>query len=210
MAKLESSLKNMVLSLSIIALVASALLGLVYAITKAPIEKAEKEAQQQAISDVLPTFDKVDDAVVSGKTVHKAYKGDEYVGVAVETETDGFGGTVKLMVGFDKEGNITGYSVLKHSETPGLGSKMPEWFQKDGKGNVIGKNPLNAELKVSKDGGDVDAITAATISSRAFLKGVNEAAQVCTQQEQPQTTCNKEVQLACDENQPKEEMTNEQ
>jgi electron transport complex protein RnfG len=52
---------------------------------------------------------------------------------------------------------------------------MPEWFSEGGKGNVIGKNPANDNLTVSKDGGEVDAITAATISSRCFLKALNSA-----------------------------------
>ena len=80
------------------------------------------------------------------------------------------------MVGFNKDGSIYNYSVLEHKETPGLGSKMDIWFTKEGKGSIIGKIPGTTGLKVTKDGGDVDAITAATISSRAFLDAVNRAA----------------------------------
>ena len=80
------------------------------------------------------------------------------------------------MVGFNPEGSVANYSVLEHKETPGLGSKMDVWFTSNGKGNITGKTPGTQGLKVSKDGGDVDAITAATISSRAFLDAVNRAA----------------------------------
>ena len=83
------------------------------------------------------------------------------------------------MVGFDQEGNVFGYSILESHETPGLGAKAGEWFQKDGKGSVIGRNPSNA-LTVKKDGGDVDAISGSTITSRAFLTAVNDAYQVFT------------------------------
>ncbi|MBR0073999.1 MAG: RnfABCDGE type electron transport complex subunit G, partial [Bacteroidales bacterium] len=101
---------------------------------------------------------------------------DNMVGVAVESSTEkGFNGHLGVMVGFDTEGNITGYNVLETTETPGLGSKADQWFQKDGKGNVIGMNPESNNISVKKDGGDVDAITAATISSRAFCDAINRA-----------------------------------
>ena len=79
-------------------------------------------------------------------------------------------------MGFDVEGKLLNYSVQQHSETPGLGSKMQEWFRTD-KNNqsVIGRTLTADGLKVTKDGGDVDAITAATISSRAFLDAINRA-----------------------------------
>ena len=96
------------------------------------------------------------------------------LGAAVESTTGGFGGDLKVLVGFDPEGNILGYTLLEHAETPGLGAKADKWFQKGEKGDIIGKNPAEA-LTVSKDGGQVDAITASTITSRAFLLAVNNA-----------------------------------
>lgn len=96
------------------------------------------------------------------------------LGAAVESTTGGFGGDLKVLVGFDPEGNILGYTILAHAETPGLGAKADKWFQKGEKGDIIGKNPAE-ELQVSKDGGKVDAITASTITSRAFLLAVNNA-----------------------------------
>ena len=79
-----------------------------------------------------------------------------------------------MLVGFNPEGTILGYTLLEHAETPGLGAKADKWFQKGGKGDIIGKSP-SEPLTVSKDGGQVDAITASTITSRAFLMAVNNA-----------------------------------
>ena len=96
------------------------------------------------------------------------------LGAAVESTTGGFGGDLKVLVGFDTEGKILGYTLLEHAETPGLGAKADKWFQKGEKGDIIGKDPKEP-LTVSKDGGKVDAITASTITSRAFLLAVNNA-----------------------------------
>lgn len=174
--KLESNFKNMVLVLTIISLIAAGVLGSVYQVTKEPIVKAKAEKQQNAIKQVLGDFDRLEEEVVDGITLYKGYIADEFVGAAVEASSNGFSGEVKIMVGFDKDGNILDYAVLQQAETPGLGTKMVDWFKTDkGNQNIKGKNPGKKELKVSKDGGDVDAITAATISSRAFLGAVNKA-----------------------------------
>lgn len=110
--------------------------------------------------------------------IHEAVgKDNKPVGAAVESTTGGFGGDLKVLVGFDTDGNILGYTILQHSETPGLGAKADKWFQKDGKGCIIGKNPATDDLTVKKDNGDIDAITASTITSRAFLLAVNQAYQ---------------------------------
>ena len=153
MEKLQSSFKNMAFSLTIIAMVAAAALAGVYILTLENIN-AQKKAKQEAAKL----------AVLNGQE-----------GYAVETAVDGFGGQFRVMVGFDKEGNILGYEILEHQETPGLGSHMEHWFKNADKPgqNIIGRKA--GALQVSKDGGDVDAITAATISSRAFLKAVNQA-----------------------------------
>lgn len=178
MAKLESSFKNMFIVLSAIAIIAAAALGSVYKLTAAPIAKAKEEKTQAAIRDVLPPFDKIETATsTEGFIIHKAYKTDAFVGAAVEAVSDkGFGGNITIMVGFDAEGNIVNYAVLEQKETPGLGTKMGEWFKTNkGNQNINGKNPAKNKLTVSKDGGEIDAITAATISSRAFLDAVNKA-----------------------------------
>ena len=187
MAKLENSLKNMFLSLTVITVVVGALLGWVASVTNEPIAAAADAAQTEAIKAVAPDFDTVGEATEQNSTngepatIFPVLRGGQVVGHAVKAVTkNGFGGKVTVMIGFDAEGAISGYAVLNHAETPGLGSKMPDWFQKGAKGDVIGKNPAKNDLRVSKDGGEVDAITAATISSRAFLDAVAQAASVLT------------------------------
>jgi electron transport complex protein RnfG len=109
--------------------------------------------------------------------VYQAYAGDEFVGAAVQTYSkNGFSGEIKIMVGFDAKGNIINYSVLEQKETPGLGTKMVDWFKTE-KGNqdIRGLNGSKNNLNVTKNGGEVDAITAATISSNAFLEAVRYA-----------------------------------
>lgn len=183
--KLESNFTNMVIVLFSVTLIASAAVGYVQTLTAGPIEAAKEAKQVNAIRQVIPgEFDNDPNADVwkvqtpdGGELeFYPAKKNGESVGTAVKTYTNnGFGGKIWLMVGFNPDGTVSNYSVLEHKETPGLGSKMDTWFTKDGKGNIVGKNPGTNGLKVSKDGGDIDAITAATISSRAFLDAVNRA-----------------------------------
>lgn len=183
---MKSSLLNMVLSLGVITIVAAALLSGVYSLTKAPIEEANMNKQVEAISAVTPQFDNdpVAEAVEitpAGEAialkVFPARQGGELVGAAVESYTStGFSGLIKVIYGFDANGTITGFAVMEHAETPGLGAKMDEWFR-DTTGNrsIIGRSSANDNLTVSKDGGDIDAITAATITSRAFLDALKRA-----------------------------------
>ncbi len=192
MAKLVSSFKNMALSLTCIALVAAGALAGVYTLTKDPIDQANADKQQKAIMEVLPKIDgmRVADAEkVEGVTLYKAYVGEEWVGTAIEASTKGnknmpFGGTFKVMVGFDQEGKVVNYVVLEQAETPGLGALMTTWFKNAAKSgqNILGKTPATTKFTVTKDGGDVDAITASTITSRAFLEVVVKAYNAIAQQ----------------------------
>ncbi len=172
----------MALALTGFSVVAGGLLGWVNDITTEPIAQANAKTLSDAIAVVVPEFDnnpaeapeEVDlDGVIY--KVYKATKGGEFVGAAVESSSMGFGGEIKVLVGFDTEGNIKDYSLLAHAETPGLGSKAADWFKKGAKGDITGKNPGQAPLTVSKDGGEIDAITASTITSRAFLRAINNA-----------------------------------
>lgn len=177
MAKLKSTFPNMVISLTSITIVAAAALGAVYMFTQNAIQEQQIAKQTAAISAVLPEHERIaDPETVNGLTVYKAYTGDRFVGAAVETQADGFGGVIRLMVGFDADNHIVNYEVLEQQETPGLGTHIVEWFKNADKPkqNILGREATGA-FTVSKDGGDVDAITAATISSRAFLKAVNVA-----------------------------------
>lgn len=175
----------MLLSLTGTCVIAGAILAGVNEVTKEPIAQTKVATLEAAIKAVTPAFDNKPTeesymvATPEGDSlrIYPAKSGGEMVGAAVESFTKkGFGGEIKVIVGFDMDGKITNYSVLSHSETPGLGAKMQEWFSTE-KGNqsVIGRKIDGKGLTVSKDGGDVDAITAATISSRAFLDAVNKA-----------------------------------
>ena len=182
MKKLESSLKNMILSLTGFSIVAGGLLGWVNAATAEPIAQANAKALIDAIAVVIPGFDnnpaeEAETVEVEGTTykIYPATQGGKPIGAAVEASANGFGGTLTVLVGFDTEGNIIDYSLLSHAETPGLGSKASDWFKKGAKGDITGKNPGTQSLTVSKDGGEIDAITASTITSRAFLQAVNNA-----------------------------------
>ena len=186
MKKLESSLLNMVLVLTGVAVIMGGILAYVNYLTEGPINEQKEKALADGIKKVLVCDDLVvtkTDTVKQNDEKGKELtyviyqtadaKGNE-LGVAVESTTGCFGGDLKVLVGFNPEGIILGYTLLEHAETPGLGSKADKWFQKGGKGDIIGKNPKEP-LTVSKDGGQVDAITASTITSRAFLLAINNA-----------------------------------
>jgi Na+-translocating ferredoxin:NAD+ oxidoreductase subunit G len=175
MANKESTLLNMTLTLLIVTLVASTALGYIYEITKEPIARAKLAKKTDALKKVLPEFDndpitemyKVPaDAGYDSLEVYPAVKDGLMVGSAIRSYSKkGFSGDVWIMVGFDNDGTIMNIEVLEHKETPGLGTKMSEPKFKN---QFVGANPAERNLKVDKDGGEVDAITAATISSRAF------------------------------------------
>ena len=177
----------MLLVLTGVTAISVALLAYVNELTKGPIAEANAKTLNEALKQVLPEFTNnpvgESDTIFSEKDgkkvvdfiVYPAKKGEEWVGSAVESKAMGFGGELKVLVGFDAEGKIYNYSLLTHAETPGLGSKAADWFKEGNKGSIKGMSPGEGELKVSKDGGQVDAITASTITSRAFLKAVNKA-----------------------------------
>jgi electron transport complex protein RnfG len=181
MAKKESSFINMVLTLFVVSAVAALALGGVYNVTKEPIAIAKRMKVVNAIGEVLPEFDTVVEQKVlpeGGKdslTFYNAFNKESEVGTAVRTYTDiGFSGRIWIMVGFQEGGVISGTSVLEHKETPGLGDKMDK-AKSDWSKQFDGKDLEDFELRVKKDGGDVDAITAATITSRAFCDAVQRA-----------------------------------
>lgn len=173
----KSNLLNMVVVLGVTCLVCSGVLAGAYALTKDPIDAAAAEKTNQAIGEVLPHFTETSYEAVDleGKTYHyyKATEGDKLIGYAVESSVVGFGGPLSLMVGVTADGVVYNTSVLSHSETPGLGAKcttdakfISQWK---------GFNPAEKKLAVKKDGGDVDAITASTITSRAYTAAVANA-----------------------------------
>ena len=205
MKKLESSLTNMLLVLTLVSVVAAFLLAFVNKVTSSTIAEINAETLSAGIKSVLGVG--ADEQIttnekdVDGFVVYEVSRDGNWIGTAVKsTDKSGFGGDIVVLVGFDTEGKIKGYEVLSHAETPGLGARAGEWFRTAtssetkevsalgklffgnpdpaGSHNIIGRNIADGELKVSKEGGDIDAITASTITSRAFLNAVNTAYKV--------------------------------
>jgi electron transport complex protein RnfG len=179
MAKKESTFLNMFLTLLIVTAISSLSLSAVYNLTKGPIAEVARLKQENAIKQVIPEFAELrqysvmPESGADSLTFFEGWKDGEKVGVAVNTYTQlGYSGLIKLMVGFKPDGTIVNYQVLDHKETPGLGSKIADQFFRD---HFINQNPDEFRLKVKKDGGDVDAITAATISSRAVCDALQRA-----------------------------------
>ncbi|HIY36466.1 MAG TPA: RnfABCDGE type electron transport complex subunit G [Candidatus Paraprevotella stercorigallinarum] len=175
MKKLESSLVNMVVVLTVISVIAGGLLAYINKVTQEPIAAINEKNLQDGIKKVIlgsetGELNMEQPVETDGFVIYQTDKG-----TAVKAVENGFGGPLEILVGFDEAGNILGYTVLSTVETPGLGVKADTWFQKGQKGDIIGKNPGEKELSVSKDGGEIDAITASTITSRAFLNAVNHA-----------------------------------
>ncbi|MDE6278257.1 MAG: RnfABCDGE type electron transport complex subunit G [Muribaculaceae bacterium] len=194
---MKSTLRNMTLSLGLLVVASGAILAGVKILTEEPIAEANEKARLEAFTEVLGGFDNnpAEGVVVleDGTRVYPATLEGAPAGGAVEISApQGFGGPFSLMVGFDAKGAVTGYRVLEHAETPGLGAKMSTWFADTLRAsrNIIGRYPGGSDghtgasqqaasphgLAVSKDGGEIDAITGATITSRAFLSAVNAAA----------------------------------
>jgi len=176
----------MFLSLSVICLTVAVLLAQVNKMTAKPIADARAMKLQNAISEVVPPFDNdpvaeaylMPDGMGDSLLVYPAKSGDELVGFALNSfSNNGFSGTIRIMVGLDMEHKIVNYAVLQHAETPGLGAKMTDWFKESSKPgqSVVGRDLSKGALSVTKDGGEVDAITASTITSRAFMEAVNRA-----------------------------------
>lgn len=177
----------MLLVLTGVTAISVALLAYVNVLTEKPIAQANAAILNEALREVLPSFTEINtDTVFSEKNgkkvvefiIYPASTEGKLVGTAVQAVSLGFGGDLKVLVGFDLKGDIINYSLLSHAETPGLGSKAVDWFKKNNKGDITGKNPGVQPLVVKKDGGDIDAITASTITTRAFLKAINEAYRV--------------------------------
>ena len=172
----------MLLALFVVAFVSSISVGTVYEVTKNPIAQAKQAKKTNAIKAVVPDFDNnpfedryTADSDIGPINVYPAKKAGKLVGKAIEAVTNkGFSGEIRLMVGLLPDGTINNVEVVEHKETPGLGDKM-EKTKSDFSEQFKGKNPADFKLRVKKDGGDVDAITAATISSRGFCDAMQRA-----------------------------------
>lgn len=173
MKKLESTWYNMAIVLTVISVVAGAALAYVNELTKGPIAEIQQRNEAQAIKTVLCDENAViTDTISNGDVV--LYLTDNGAAVKTTDPLNGsFGGGLTIMVGLNKDFQVLGYTVLLSNETPGLGAKADEWFQKGGKGEIVGRTA--GQLATTKDNGDIDAITASTITTRSFLRAVNNA-----------------------------------
>jgi len=171
--------------LVIICAIAGSLLAWVHKVTYEPIQETERRVRNQAMQEVLPEYsnDPVAESVSvpDGEdtwTFHVARKDGIYVGAAFETVTSkGYGGDIVIMVGVSADDKVQAIKILKQKETPGLGAKVesPDW-----RGQFSGKNISETKWSVKKDQGDIDQITAATISSRAVTEAVKKGLDVYT------------------------------
>lgn len=181
MAKQESNFLNMVMTLAVVTVVASFTLATVYNLTKQPIAAAREAKRQAAIGQVVPEFDRLESKRFLSSCgrdsleFNFAYFDNELVGVAVGTFTNsGFSGLITAMVGFEPDGTIIDVVHLQHKETPGLGDKIQKNVS-DWSNQFRGMRPSQVNFKVTKDGGDVDGITAATITARAYVEAIQRA-----------------------------------
>lgn len=174
------------LTLLVITAVVAALLAGVNKITKDKIAAIKKEKTDKAIAEVIPLPGRVEIEEVpftdESGLVKKVYQPllntpsdpDPVFVYAVEVVPSGFDGEITMMVGVDTEGKVLGISIISHTETAGLGAVAAA---DNAKGQAFREQfiGMSGELAVSKDGGEVDAITGATITSRAVTEGVNAA-----------------------------------
>lgn len=195
MKKLQSSLLNMVLVLTGVAAIMGSILAYMNHLTESAIAEQEKKALAEGIQAVMggqkvqvgekpDTIIAMQDPTKHKTTYYSVFRVSDTqgksLGVAIQDTVNGFGGPLVVLVGFDNEGTILGYRLLKQTETPGLGAKAETWFQKGAKGDITGKRLTEDSLlvvtkKAPESAMEVQAITASTITSRAFLSAINNA-----------------------------------
>lgn len=168
-----SQLVRFGLILGAICLAATLVLAVTYEVTKPKIEAQLKAEEQSALKTIIPSADSFSEKSVDGIEYFEALKGKTVIGYCVRVIGNGYNGYIRIIAGVDPNGMIQGISVLEHSETPGLGAKINEvrpgegepWFLKQFKG----KNARTIAVRK-----DIDAITGATISSRAVTDAIRK------------------------------------
>ena len=176
---MKSTLFNMVAVLFSVTLIASAGVGAVNMLTVDAIAEAKALATTEAVKNVLPAFDNTEDWEMEidqmPVKIYKALSADAVVGYAVEAMSkNGFGGAIRVMVGFSTEGKILNVNVLEQKETPGLGANMTKAGNSLER-SIVAKDPATLTFAVTKEGGSFDALTGSTISSRAYANAVETA-----------------------------------
>ncbi len=170
---MKNSILRLTLTLFLITAVVAAALAGINSITAPRIAQLKAQKVADAIAAVLPgTATETDSFSDDTGLVQKVWKSD--AGYAVQVAPAGFGGTITMMVGVDFNGNVLGIDIVSHTETAGLGDTAGT---NNAKGAAFREQFVGqtGELAVSKDGGSIDAITSATITSRAVAAGVNAA-----------------------------------
>ena len=168
MKKKEPGPVQLVVTLFAISAICAVLLGLVNSITAGPIKVATEAKTQAAMEAVLPADSYTEVEYTGGDPlVSKVYQAGD-AGYVVQVAPSGFGGVLDVMVGVNTDGTCSGVSIISHSETSGLGANATK---EDFRSQFVGKS----DVAVTKDGGDINALTGATITSRAVCDGVNAA-----------------------------------
>jgi electron transport complex protein RnfG len=163
--KKETMFKSTI-TLTLVCLIAAALLGTAYTLTHDKIEEQKKLALDENLKQVHPAADNFQDK----GNYFVAKQGSEIIGYAVLEETSGYGGMIKILVGIDNEGRITGIRIMEQQETPGLGANaVKEEFYSQF------KDLKSYQVALRKDKGRIDAITGATITTQAIIDGVKAA-----------------------------------
>lgn len=160
----ESMIKSIIV-LTLVCLISAALLGLVYSWTAEKIAGQVSADEEAKLRQIFPDADNFK----CEETSYVAVKNNQEIGYAIITETQGYNSIIKILVGI-KEDKIAGIRILSQEETPGLGANAakPEFYQ-------MFDSLSEADLALKKDGGKIDAITGATITTSAVIAGVKEA-----------------------------------
>jgi len=166
---------RLILVLTVISAITGLVVALAERLTRAPIARAKETIELAAISEILPSdagTPVLTNVVMEDGTTNVVYVAGKCVAVRASTDK-GYGGKIVLVVGFDAEGGLYNYTVVEHSETPGLGSHIEDTFR----ASVVGR-PAGTTWKICKDGGEIDAITGATMSSRAICDAIADAERI--------------------------------
>jgi len=193
------STMRLVLALTITCAVSALALSVIHGLTEEPIEEQKRLATMRAVQEVLPPFDNdpaqetlmitLEEDEVGARdtvTVYLGTQSGQITGAAFQTFGEGYGGFIDIMVGIDLEGKISGVKILEHEETPGLGAKIEEpSFRDQFKGKSLDNSVLvNGNLAVKNDGGDLDALTGATISPRGVSQAASAGLKIFTRHRQ--------------------------
>ena len=171
---------NLIIILTLTCVIAALSMGLADRLTEGRIETQKKAEKVSSIKNILPPFDNnplADKQEIDGQTFYIGKKAGKLTGIALEVEGEGYSGGIRVMVGMDPTGTITGVEILEQLETPGLGARIvDDTFRDQFKGKSLTNSKLvEGHLAVKKDNGDIDALTGATISSRGVTKAVDKA-----------------------------------